>query len=703
MSLCSRFPLVRITIAFAGGIWVAHYCHIDGRVALSSQRMLMLMYCLAVTITPTTALHARGPWLGLLGLSNVFVLGYLYMWASYPQHDTRHLLQSDARIEAYEAVALEDARVKPFYSNVVVAVRRIRIRGTWQCARGRVKISFHPTKRLSIQYGQVLLVRGSPQRIHATSNPYAFDYAAFLRLQHVYHQHALSKPTIAVLAYRPPNYIQAWSLRVLRYCRNTLTRCIPSPDVQAIVLALLLGQKDALDATVRAAYANSGTMHVLAVSGLHVGILYWLINVLLGLLKPIYWLRGLPSALGIAALWFYAFMTGLSPSVLRATIMFTFVALASLLGRRSNIYNTLAASAFLLLCWHPQWLFAVGFQLSYLAVLGIVYLQPRIYGLWPGVHRGLRKLWLLTSISIAAQLATTPLSLYYFHQFPVHFIVANWVVVPAALLTLCLGLTTLATSGCPPVNSVVVWALQAVVGGTHSFVERVQRLPYSVVGNVYLDSIIVFLLYASLLAWLLLMRTRRFKYLLAVSLCFFLLVGTALRDHLAQMRQRRMVFYSIPRHRAVAFIRGRHSVVYTGMNALAPHKYTQHIQPSHSAWGIKDIACFTTKEAAQQPAVALKIYQGVKVMVWEGKTFIFIDNKNHPLPHLSYKLPVDFVVVERDAIAGLQALLSRFSFGTLVIGASNTQSLASRLQAEAEQRGLRSHSLLQHGALVVTW
>ena len=702
MYFWSRFPFVRITLALLGGILAARYWEGLGWMAGILLGVLLLAYVLIVKLAPLAAFRTWSPLLGLLGLASIFLLGYLRWLTREVRHDPEHLTHWSASIAAYEAIALEDIHAQR--SSGVVAVRRARVQGTWQPVKGKVRISCPQDPVPQVRYGDILLIHGRPRAAPAVRNPEAFDYAAFLGLAQVYHQHFVAGEEIVVMGHQPPSRIQALSFQALRYCQALLSQHIHAPEAQAVVLALVLGQKDALTPAVRAAYVGTGTMHVLAVSGLHVGVIYWLLSLLLGLLPPLSYARCIASVIVLGSLWFYAFVTGLSPSVLRATLMFTLVALASMLGRQSNIYNTLAASAFLLLLWHPGWLFAVGFQLSYLAVLGIVYLQPRIYSAWSFQNSALKKLWFLASVSLAAQVVTAPITLYYFHQFPSYFILANWVVVPAALLILYLGVGVLMTSCWPALSVLVAWVLEHLVLSVNALVRSIQALPHSVIDNVALSTFTVLLLYSLLLLWLLFWRTRRLRYGVAASVLILLLSLRAIQTCLVQQSQRQVIFYSVGRHQVVAFMQGCQSTLCTDARFKDfPHKHCFHVQPSHIALGITSLVRYTFEEAAQQPGFPLQTWQGLKVAVWDGKQFIFVSSNSLSCLRFASRVPTDFLILENNAVTALQPLLDRFDFATLVIGASNDRALAQRLQAAATQRGLHSHSLREQGALSVSW
>ena len=245
--------------------------------------------------------------------------------------------------------------------------------------------------------------------------------------------------------------------------------------------------KDELDFEVKQAYAAAGAMHVLAVSGLHVGIIFLILNTLLAILDTSKKGRIVKAIILLISLWSYAMITGLSPSVLRAATMFSFVIMGTVLNRSSSIYNTLAASAFFILIINPNLLFEVGFQLSYVAVLGIVYLQPliykRIYTRW----WLLDKVWAITAVSIAAQIATLPLTLFYFNQFPVYFMLSNLLVIPSAAVILILGILLFIASPIPFISESIGWVLNKFIEGLNFGIKEIEVLPNSLIEGLSIN------------------------------------------------------------------------------------------------------------------------------------------------------------------------------------------------------------------------
>ena len=705
MSPWSSFPLVRICLAFVSGILAAYYGAAHSWVVMVSLGLSLGAYLLIIVLMPRPAFYQWSPRLGLLGLGSIFLLGCCCLFTHQKRYALDPLAHQLQDVEAYMATAIEDAQEKENGYSVTVAISQARIQGKWHRVQGRVRLYISSPTFATIRYGDVFLVLGRPQVVAAPMNPYAFDYRAWLQQDNIGYQHFVHKYFTKKLYNAPPNFFKALLLKIRRYCNRIIDQYIAGRREQAVILALVLGIKDELDLVTKAAYASSGTMHVLAVSGLHVGVLYGLLRALLGgrsrnMLRTNWW----RTILLLAGLWLYACITGLAPSVLRATLMFSAVVVARLLGRTSNIYNALAGSAFVLLLGNPYLIFSVGFRLSYLAVLGIVYLQPKIYRWLVFKNVFLRELWRLTAVSLAVQLATAPISLYYFHQFPTYFIVANWVVVPATFLMLSLGLGVLLTSFWPDLSQLLAWLLYQITWQINQFVEQISSLPLSVVEDIYLDTPTLLLWYGLLIALLTFLQSKKMPYLvMATGVALSLGIRTT-HTFLQQQKQQGVIFYSIRNHQAANFIKGTQSTLCTDELFLTYEQhYTYHVKPSQLAMGIRSVKKYSFQEASSSPSFPLQVCTGCSIGVWGNKKFIFIDKPPGHGPWLTQKMYVDFLVVEDNALTSLAPLLSQFEIGTLVIGSSNKKQQALQLKAEADQLNISCHSLHEQGALQVYW
>ena len=273
-----------------------------------------------------------------------------------------------------------------------------------------------------------LVVKTQFKNINVPLNPYSFNYKKYLQNQQIHHQIQLNWRQLKIL---PKNNktIKGFASNFRNKIDEKLKNNGFKNDELAVINALLLGQRNSITSELLVSYAGAGAVHILAVSGLHIGIILLLLTFMF---KPFHYFKNgkiVVTILIIIILWMYAIIAGLSASVVRAVSMFTAVTVGIHLIQRSNIYNTLVISMFFLLLFNPFYLFEVGFQLSYLAVFSIVWIQPKLYSLWNPKFWVLNKIWQLFTVSIAAQIGVLPLSLFYFHQFPGLFFLSNLVII----------------------------------------------------------------------------------------------------------------------------------------------------------------------------------------------------------------------------------------------------------------------------------
>ncbi len=353
---------------------------------------------------------------------------------------------------------------------------------------------------LVLQRGEKMLVSSSIAPPRLVGNPEEFDYGLYLRHQGIGGSGYVAAGDWQIIGQKTGFSLIDFADDCREYLLDIYRRMGLTGDEFGMLAALTLGYKDALTPELRESFSTTGAMHVLAVSGLHVGIIYAVFGWILSLfLRHTRRNERIKSALIIIFLWFYAFVTGLSPSVLRATIMFSCMALAGIIGRKSQTFNTIFMSAFLLLLYKPTLLFDVGFELSYSAVIAIVYFQPKIVALLTVKNRFLRWAWELTAVSLAAQIGTAPFSIFYFHQFPNYFLLSNFVVIPAASIILYGAVALFATSWIPYVGAAVAWLLNWTLKAMYFLITCIENLPHSL-SIVWIDGWQLLLLYLAIFA-----------------------------------------------------------------------------------------------------------------------------------------------------------------------------------------------------------
>tara|TARA_R110002073_G_scaffold331253_1_gene515906 strand:- start:4962 stop:6875 length:1914 start_codon:yes stop_codon:yes gene_type:complete len=309
--------------------------------------------------------------------------------------------------------------------------------------------------------------------VKASLNPHQFDYRGYLARQGIYQQLFLKKNQFLKL--EKESSLLGFIAGIRSKIQNSLQQEKFSDDTYAVMNALLLGQRQEISKELTEDYARAGAIHILAVSGLHVGIILLILSFLLKPLERLKKGRIIKLILIVLFLWFFALLAGMSASVVRAVTMFSAVAIGQATQNRNSVEHSLILSMFLLLLCKPMFLFDVGFQLSYVAVFGIVWVQPKLYNIWKPKPSFIDKLWQLFTVSVAAQLAVLPLSLFYFHQFPALFWLSNLVIVPFLGIILTGGVLIIILSLVSLLPNFLVYFYDRIISLMNSFIEFISR------------------------------------------------------------------------------------------------------------------------------------------------------------------------------------------------------------------------------------
>ncbi len=415
----------------------------------------------------------------------------------------------------------------------------------------------------TLAVGDRLRLTATPRLPNAEENPYQFNYRRYLRhhgiLWQCYVPHDAWQrmaDSAAVLGLRQR------MLQLQQYWVRQIGSFDLTPRQRGIAEALLLGWREEVDETTQRQFREAGITHLLCVSGLHVGVLALLVGGSLFFLGRRRWQRIVKGVVQLVAVWFFVLLTGMAPATLRAGVMFSLMIVGDMGGLRSNTLNNLATSAVLIFCFAPMQLFDVGFQLSYAAVLGILAWQRPLRDLLPGLveHRSKPHRWLLgrvwdwTCLSTAAQLGTLPLVLYYFHQFPLYFLIANLTVVPLAGVLLATALLTVLTGGGAWITALLRWEL----GCVESLTGWVSSLPSALLEGLYCDGPMVLLLILALLLFTCWLRGKIRWALPAVVGCLLIVALHMVGVNHRAAQQQEVVVYRAGKYLAVECVQGRH-------------------------------------------------------------------------------------------------------------------------------------------------
>ncbi len=419
------YPIVRFSLCLATGIVLAKCVDLARAIpiaCLASSLLLLIVFWFAARKQLRQNIY-----FGLCAHLCFFSLGWFNYELHQPdwnKHHFEHVLPQDTERTMLMKIdeVLKPSSYSSNYIGTVLQVDSVR-------TSGRILLGISKNSTTSgFSTDDVLVLSTQPKPLSPPLNPYGFDYSAYLATQSVYHT-ARVTPGEILISHRGTTTLKGLASRIRDRLIRSLKKTTIDDKQRAILQALVLGEKREIDRETYQDYADAGAVHILAVSGLHVGILFLFLDFLLRPLKR--FRRGaLQAVLIVCCLYMFAVLTGWGPSVVRAATMFSLFALAKLLRRPTPGINTLFLSFFILLVCNPNWLFQIGFQMSYMAVLAILLLHPKLSNLWNPRWSLLKKFRDIVTVSLSAQLGVLPLSLFYFHQFPCLFLLTNIVVLP---------------------------------------------------------------------------------------------------------------------------------------------------------------------------------------------------------------------------------------------------------------------------------
>lgn len=691
----SKYPFVRMLVPLALGIWISvffSFVRISNGILIIGMLALFAMALVAALTLKRIRLHwLFGAIMGAYLIAAGFALTRCHEAAS--QKDFFRLAESKAKYyvaRVYEYPTERDRSVR-----MVLQLEHQFGDGTPSCeVNGKVMAYFEKTDAaLALQYGDIVAFPAPIGEVAPPKNPEEFDYKSYLEHKGVTGQVYLKEEDWLDLQQNNANPVYAFSYRFRDVLMTSLQRCGVKDKEFGVAAAILLGYDEYLADEVRKNYVAAGSMHILCVSGLHVGIIYLLASFLLGFLKRKKWQKDLKQVLLLFLIWFYALIAGLSPSILRATLMISFVIVGELIRRKGFAINSIAASAFILLCVNPYNLFEIGFQLSYAAVIGIVILQKPIYGLLYLKNKLLDRAWEITSVALAAQLATIPFTVFYFHQFTSYFWLSNLFLTPISFVVVMGGMLLLLVSWIPYVNvffGYLVWGAIFVMNAVVSWVEG---LPFSIIKGLFVSPFEFFLLLTAFLLLLLCVAMRRRRLFIAMlSVLLVFMVSVTLRLYRDKDYQA-MTFYSLRQHTAVDFIKD-------GQHVLLADSALMH-DPSTVDYSLS--GNWTKRHLSQKPEVmdldadfeGTYVKKKSNLVSFGGKLLALWDGETNANQMLSYRIPVDYMLVRGRQRPDLQSVMNSYEVGTLLIDATVPHYLTEKWETQARSLDLPYYSVAE--------
>ena len=633
-------PFIRLLVPFIAGIILGESCPPNQKwlyFSLSFFISLLLPFCINRS-------YKREYLFGTLLFPALFLLGLFIK--SDKEYHPQPLPNSN-----YYAVVDEFPVEKEKSSRVILRL-----------LEPKIKVMAYIDKSVSmenVEPGMIIWFRGQPEVLQKTGNPFEFDYATYAIRTGIGHRLYLKNNNLHFIEGAKNLNLMEWSLVIRDRLIKILETCGLKGEVLHLVSSVSLGAREDLEPEITQSFSKTGVIHVLAVSGMNVAIIFVVLDFLFKFLKQRKGGIILYMVLILSGCWGYSLITGLSASVLRAAAMFTFIVIGKSLSRHPNIYNTLAASAFVLLCFNPSLVYDVGFQLSYVAVFSIVYFHPFLYKLLYFKYWIPDQIWILLSVSLAAQIGTLPFLLHYFHQFPTWFLLANLMVIPLVTLILYLSFIVFAVA---PISLFLGYWMARVLDlagqGMLFSVHFVERLPHSLITGLYPTdfSLFVTVVFAIFLAIFIINQNPK-ALITALTSIIILLLFNILSTY-QTLSRKEVVVFNLQGKTLIALTSGRETTWLTTQNSGTAEKLNYFIAPYEGYRGISKSAtiCLSDKSILTSNKISRNrnflIFEGLSLCVLNDRKLNEPDRKSIPL--------ADVLILTKNAPANPQLLRKTF-------------------------------------------
>ena len=685
-----KAPFVRLLLPLIAGILLQWYLDIPVAVCVLAILSFSVSYSLFFLFP--LAIRFKLQWLqGIIVHLFFIAFGLLLTWQKDVRHSStwfgQYYHDSDYLVVRIDEPLVEKAKSNKANGYIEAVIHNDSVR----YCNGKVLLYFSKDSLTTpLHYGDKVLIKKPLQQIKNSGNPGAFNYQQYAAFQSTFNNVFLKSKDWVKLADKDVNYFTQFIFAARDKTLSVLQKYIP-PDKDGLGLAeaLLIGYTNDLDKDLVQAYSNTGVVHIIAISGMHLALIYGLLVLVFAKIPLINKSKILQVTLILTCLWVFSILTGAAASVVRSAVMFTFISLGKTFAKQSSTYNTLAASAFVMLCYNPYFLWDVGFQLSYLAVIGIIVFQKPFYNWLYIKNKWLNMLWELIAISLAAQVLTFPICIYYFHQFPNLFLITNVVAVPLSTVILYAEIALVASSWIPYANIYLGKIVGWLVGAMNGYIVWVSHLSFALWDKIPATVASTTLLYGVVIgvsSWLLNKNKAAFRFSLVCFTGFTMLVAY---DNWQIINQQKIIVYNLPQHRAIDFVTG-HSYRFLGDSILLADEALQKFNFKPSRISLQLLERADTTMAFQTGL----FYQA-------GNKKIIVINKPLQFGPVQQKIDVDLIIISSSPKLYMAQLASVFNCREYIFDASNSLWKIAQWQKDCSVLHLRSYSIPQEGAFVM--
>lgn len=684
-------PIVRLLLPLAIGIIFQWYSTISIITLVTFALVLLLLYFL-ISLFSISRQYFLQPFRGVMLNGIIFLLGAFIVY------------KSDVRMQAnWYGNYVQDS------STIVVTINEPLIEKTKtfkaevnvdyitngqkpQSTSGKMLVYFSKDSmnKINLHYGDRIVFRKKLQPIKNSGNPGAFNYERYAAFQGLFHSVFLQNNDWQKLNGTASSSFMSFIYTARENILTILRKHITAGENEvSIAEALLIGYTNDLDKDLVQAYSNTGVVHIIAISGMHLGLIYVVLVWIFARMPLIRKSKLVQAILILVALWLFSLLTGGSASVIRSAVMFTFITIGQSFDKRSSIYNSLAASAFVMLCYNPYYLWDVGFQLSYCAVVGIIIFQKPLYDLMYVRYWLPDKIWQLASVSIAAQILTFPVCLYYFHQFPNLFLFTNMLAVPLSTVILFTEIALLAVAW----HDLLALWLGKICGALLWLMNEVilffNRFSFSVTDGIAANVWSTWLLYIFLFCmawWLLQKRSKMLLWALFFLLvyCVVIIVGKW-----QCYRQEKLIVYNVSKYKAIDFIEGN-NYCFVGDTVLTIDGMMQnfHLKPARIFYQLRKNTAALNNLQYEYPFC---VFNHHSILMYDG---------SFDITEAGIPLNVDWIIVSGNPKLRISDLVKKVNCKKIIFDSSNSLWKIEKWEKECDELILPYHSTSKQGAFV---
>ncbi|MBI3518350.1 MAG: ComEC family competence protein [Bacteroidetes bacterium] len=605
----------------------------------------------------------------------LFVLAFescfLYNAKNNPYHYSHYVSgQRQSFMACIEDIPVSSEK----FIKLSVNITGIESNNRWYYAEGKTMVYLKAIQPLKLDIGNTLLIRSKFSYLNAPNNPYEFDYRSFLERKNIFHTIFAAEEDLFVIPQENRFVITELGTRIKSHVVSVLKQSALSQEAFSICAALLVGYDDEIDSGVMQSFSHSGTLHILSVSGMHTAVLYGILIFIFSLFDKYDKFKKTKLVVVMLFLLLFVFVTGLSPSVLRAALMLGLVMFGKTFYKQGNSYNTLLLSAFLLLLFNPYLIMDVGFLLSYLAVFGIMYLYPILSKIYHFDNKYIQSSWSGVLMSVSATLFTLPVSLYYFHQFPVWFIVSNLIIIPMSMLIMGAAALFLIVYKIAGINQIVAYIINGVTSLMIQTAELTDSPSYGFVDNISFSLTDLFFLSVVIALALIVIYSKQYRYVLTLCVSLIAWVSGSVYANYESSLQKELVVFHVRKKPAFALRIGQ--TVYTHMDEVSEKERQRYIKPYLlRVSGLKVI-----------PATA-------DVFKNTSATILSADQQHIPISDIQ----PDYIVVSHNTPI---ELTTNYKIKPIVIAdCSNSPKFVKNLQKQCNDLAVPFYSVKESGAL----